>query len=65
METCRPSWSAAKPKLSYDNRHKSLQASIGKFNDHFYLQKNGEFRNIAQKATVLQKLVPHLLFPMF
>ena len=41
METCRPGWSQAKRNWIIQLIDISLRASIGKFKDHFYLQKNG------------------------
>ena len=41
MSTCRPSWSKIKQKWILDLIDISLRASIGKFKDTFYLQKNG------------------------
>ena len=41
MQTCRPGWSHAKRDWIIQLVDISLRASIGKFKEHFYLQKNG------------------------
>ena len=41
MQTCRPGWSHAKRNWIIQLIDISLRASIGKFKEHFYLQKNG------------------------
>ena len=41
METCRQGWSVAKRKWIEDLVDISLRSSVGKFQDNWYLQKNG------------------------
>ena len=41
MLTCRPGWSTEKKKWILDLIDLSLRASIGKFKDSWYIQKNG------------------------
>ena len=41
MLTCRPGWSTHKKKWILDLIDLSLRASIGKFKDNWYIQKNG------------------------
>ena len=41
MQTCRTGWSASKRKWILDLIDLSLRASVGKFKDNWYIQKNG------------------------
>ena len=41
MNTCRPGWSTQKKKWILDLIDLSLRASVGKFKDDWYIQKNG------------------------
>ena len=41
MQSCRPGWSTQKKKWILDLIDLSLRASIGKFKDNWYIQKNG------------------------
>ena len=41
MSTCKPGWSKEKQKWILDLIELSLRASIGKYKNHWYLQRNG------------------------